>query len=71
MLKKTLANINKPYNNAKLKNRLHDYIKENNIKPLSETNSEIDLGNGKFDKIATQKNECLLGISLYKFAIDK
>lgn len=56
---KTLANINKPYNNAKLKNRLHDYIKENNIKPLSETNSEIDFGNGKFDKIATQKtNVC-------------
>lgn len=53
---KTLANINKPYNNAKLKNRLNDYVKQNDIKPLSETNSEIDLGNGKFDKIATQKN---------------
>lgn len=54
---KTLKNINKPYNNSKLIKEVKNYIKENKISSLTEQNDGVDLGNGKFDKSATQKTE--------------
>ena len=49
--------IKNPYNNKKLKNAVSEYIKTNDIKPLNNENYSGDIGNGKFDKIATQKTE--------------
>ena len=55
--KKTLRAVNNPYNNSKLQERIKTYIKENNISTTTIPTNNIDLGNGSFDKTATQKTE--------------
>lgn len=52
-----LDKIEHPYDNKNLKNAVSEYIKTNDIKPLNSENYSVDVGNGKFDKIATQKTE--------------
>jgi hypothetical protein len=49
--------INNPYDNNVLKRAVANYIESNNIKPLSNDYGDIDIGNGKFDKVSTQRNE--------------
>lgn len=56
---KTLQSVNNPYDSSKLKSKAEAYIKENNIQPLTSSPEGVDLGNGKFDKSATQEtNVC-------------
>lgn len=57
---KTLSAINNPYDKNNLKSAADNYIEMNNSKILSPSDFEgTDLGNGKIDKIPTQKtNNC-------------
>ncbi len=61
---KSLRLIETPYDNKKLEKSVQNYLKENNINEVK--SDTTDLGNGKFDKIATQQtNTCwaLAGIN--------
>ena len=54
--KKSLRLIEEPYDNNKLREQVENYISENNIQNLLD-NTYIDLGDGKFNKVATQQTE--------------
>lgn len=57
LAEKSLEFINKPYNNSELKSAVNKYLKEHDIKKQTDSAGSIDLGNGKFDKPATQQTE--------------
>ena len=52
-----LERIKNPYNNNLLKEAVKTRIANENIQPLDKQNYTSDLGNGEFDKVATQKTE--------------
>jgi len=49
--------IDNPYDNSILQNKVKQYIRENNIPKITNVPEGVDIGNGKFDRISTQKNE--------------
>ena len=53
----TLKFLNTTYNKNELKKAIKNHIKENNIKTIEHSAENIDIGNGQFDKVATQKTE--------------
>ncbi len=54
---KSLKLINEPYKNTKLESAVNKFIKKHNIEKKTDSTENIDLGNGKFDKPATQQTE--------------
>lgn len=56
---KTLKLINNPFDNNILKSKTEEYIAQNNVPSLDHTKYSTDIGNGEFDKTATQQtNVC-------------
>ena len=52
-----LERIKKPYNKNLLKEAVQSRVTNENIQPLNKQNYISDLGNGEFDKVATQETE--------------
>lgn len=56
---KSLKLINNPYDKNILKSKTEEYITQNNVPPIDSSKYNTDIGNGEFDKTATQQtNVC-------------
>ena len=57
LAEKSLKLINEPYENTKLESAVNKFVEEHNVEKKTDSTGNIDLGNGKFDKPATQQTE--------------
>ena len=75
-LKKCGEKVNKvitnPYDNKKLQAKVQQYIKENKIPKSKKVPDDVDIGNGLFDKISTQKaDNCWIHSGINSLLVSK